>query len=225
VDPAVVAYYDRLAPSYDRDRFGNSYGAFLSLEERAILASYLPRGAKRVLDLGCGTGRLTDYATHGCDASLESLRIAAVKRPDKRFAAADITCLPFASASFDAALAFHVLMHLDAEAIRAAFREIARVLRPGGVLIADVVSGLRRRVRPRAVRGWHGETALTRAEFAAIADSAGLAMTGARGVMLLPVHRLAASIRTRLAPLDLSLAAVLPDCASYLVGRFAKAER
>jgi SAM-dependent methyltransferase len=225
VDRAVISYYDRLAPSYDSDRFGNSYGGFLDREERAILASYLPRGAVRILDLGCGTGRLTDHASHGCDGSFESLRLAAAKRPDRRFAAADIVSLPFTSGSFDAALAFHVFMHLDREAIGSAFREVTRVLRPGGVFVADIASALRRRLRPRAVQGWHGGTALSRAEFAALAERAGLAMTAARGVMLLPIHRLPAGARGGLARLDLGLAAAFPDGASYIVGRFAKHPR
>ncbi|HHU09886.1 MAG TPA: class I SAM-dependent methyltransferase [Intrasporangiaceae bacterium] len=46
------------------------------------------------------------------------------------------TALPFAAASFDAVAAFDVIEHCDPESL--ALREIHRVLRPGGVLVASV---------------------------------------------------------------------------------------
>jgi hypothetical protein len=38
IDRAMIQYYDRLAPTYDAGRFGNSYGKFLDAQERATLA-------------------------------------------------------------------------------------------------------------------------------------------------------------------------------------------
>ena len=37
----VVQYYDQLAARYDRDRFGNSYGAYLDVQERRLLGRWL----------------------------------------------------------------------------------------------------------------------------------------------------------------------------------------
>jgi hypothetical protein len=34
MDRAIIDYYDALAPRYDADRFGNSYGRFLDAQER-----------------------------------------------------------------------------------------------------------------------------------------------------------------------------------------------
>lgn len=49
---------------------------------------------------------------------------------------ASLLSLPFASASFDAVAAFDVIEHVDPESV--AVRELFRVLRPGGVLLASV---------------------------------------------------------------------------------------
>src|SRR5207253_11339367 len=45
---------------------------------------------------------------------------------------APATRLPFDDGAFDLVLTSHVLKHLDDEALLASFREVARVLRPGG---------------------------------------------------------------------------------------------
>ena len=147
MDRSIIDYYDALAPNYDADRFGNSYGRFLDAQERTILDKYLPRDAARVLDLGCGTGRLSDFAGQGCDASLRSIELARAKHPLKRFIQADIAELPYPDGSFEAAFCFHVFMHCRMPQIEAAFREAERVLQPGGVFIADIASALRRRLR------------------------------------------------------------------------------
>jgi ubiquinone/menaquinone biosynthesis C-methylase UbiE len=222
LDHSIIDYYDALAPTYDAVRFQNSYGRFLDWQERAILDKYLPRDSTRVLDLGCGTGRLSDRADEGCDLSARSLEFARAKHPLKRFLLADIVDLPYADASFDAAFCFHVFMHCEKEQIETALREAARVLRPGGVFIGDIASALRRRLHPSRPDGWHCASALDSRSFAALALGAGLRKRATRGVMLLPVHRLPENWRGSLRVVDNALAAALPDAASYLVGVFLK---
>ncbi len=222
MDRSIIDYYDELAPKYDADRFGNSYGRFLDAQERAILETYVPRDGGRVLDLGCGTGRLTDRADEGCDASVRSLEIARHKHPLKRFVQADIAELPYPDASFDAVFCFHVFMHCPLRQIESALREAARVLRPGGVLVADVASALRRRLRRSPPSGWHGASTLDSRHFRALAHDAGLHCLTMKGVMLLPVHRLPLNWREPSRWVDQTLASVFPDAASYLVGVFVK---
>lgn len=66
----ITTYYNQLAQKYDSDRFGNAYGRFLHAQERALLTRWLASvKAGAILDLGCGTGRFLDLATHGLDAS------------------------------------------------------------------------------------------------------------------------------------------------------------
>ena len=218
----IVSYYDRLADTYDADRFGSTYGIFVHRQEVAILTRMIPAAAKTILDVGCGTGRLTEFATHGCDASVNSLRLAASKRPAQDFVAANLAFLPFAPSSFDASICFHVFMHLDRNSIQAGLCEIARVLRPGGTLIADVASAVRRRILRQRPKGWHGSTSFSVQEFADIAAAAGLRMSGVSGTIIAPVHRLPVKMRNSLTWIDGFIADRIPNLASHVVGSFVK---
>lgn len=219
----IIAYYDRLAPSYDASRFSGSYGRFVDTRERDLLSAWLPPDPKHTLELGCGTGRLSAFAGIAIDASAASLTLARGRNPATRFAAADAERLPFPSASFDAVFAFHVLMHLEPSAIRAIFAESFRVLRPGGCFVADIVSKTRRRLTNRRTgEGWHAQTSMTAREFDQAGRAAGFAPSRTTGLLLLPVHRLPDSARMPLARTDAWLAQCLPALSSYLVARFPK---
>jgi len=109
----------------------------------------------RILDLGCGEGRHVHnfhyyhnvYAL-GVDLSLKDLlsarrRIRSMPAPDKGsgrprvgLVVADALYLPFVDDSFDQVVCSEVLEHIPD--YRSALREIARVLRPGGVFAASV---------------------------------------------------------------------------------------
>lgn len=109
---------------------------------------------RRVLDLGCGAGRhafaclragasvvALDRAAGevaGAAAMLAAMCDAGEDGPGGRWSTAtgDAARLPFPDACFDAVIAAEVLEHLadDAEALG----ELARVLRPGGVLAVSV---------------------------------------------------------------------------------------
>jgi ubiquinone/menaquinone biosynthesis C-methylase UbiE len=108
---------------------------------------FLPylRPGMRLLDCGCGVGSITlDLAelvkpgeTVGIDvdaAQLELARAAATTRQigSVRFEVGNVYELPFADASFDAALAHTVLFHLN-EPLRA-LKELRRILAPGGIV-------------------------------------------------------------------------------------------
>ena len=223
-DP-IVAYYDALAPNYDADRFASSYGRYIDRQEQRLLKAWLPAGYGPVLDLCCGTGRLSHFATHGCDASPASIAIARARHPAKTFDLADLACLPYPDATFAALFCFHVGMHLGAAKIEALFFEAARVLRPGGLFLFDIASAVRRRLVRRAEGGWHGSTSLSKSDLAVIGARAGLALTGTHGIAMAPVHRLPGFMRTLVLPLDNLSCAAAPQLASYLVARFGKQAR
>jgi SAM-dependent methyltransferase len=200
-DAAVRAYYQDLAARYDEVRFTRStYGQYLDRLERAALARALA-DARPVLDLACGTGRLLDLATHGLDASESMLARARALRPGTPLVAADAERTPFEDRTFEAVLCLHLLMHLGKPKIARVLRECRRILRPGGLLVLDFPSAIRRRLRGPRPRGWHGATALSPEELMALAGP-GFELVGVTGLMLLPVHRLPACLRLPLLPLD-----------------------
>lgn len=94
------------------------------------------RPSGRILDAGCGIGMLgrlyPDLGLVGLDASMPLLRRATVGY--RLLIEGSAEALPFADATFDVVVALNMLHHV----IRpdAAVREFARVLRPGGTLVA-----------------------------------------------------------------------------------------
>jgi len=109
-------------------------------------ALFRQEGLVRVLDLGCGTGRHTAllcdsrFQVHGCDASVDALILAKGRLPGVRFAACDMTCLPYRDGCFDGLLSYAVIQHGLLETIRHAVAEILRVVRPGGIAFVTVTS-------------------------------------------------------------------------------------
>ena len=103
----------------------------------------LPQAA-RVLDVPCGWGRHTTLLRGaGVDAFGADLSWDLLRRADRSdtlpLAAADIRALPFADASFDAAINVFTSLGLflkDEEDVRA-LREIRRVLKPGGRFLLE----------------------------------------------------------------------------------------
>lgn len=102
------------------------------------------RGMRRILDVGSGAGQIARHlikysdpeAEIVCsDLSHEMLRRARnrLKSDRPRFVVADLTCLPFADASFDGVTCGYVLEHLpDA---RLGLAEISRVMMPGARML------------------------------------------------------------------------------------------
>lgn len=93
---------------------------------------------RRVLDAGCGRG---DFAQRLADAGMDVVGLDQSERMVELTRArgidavvGDIERLPFDEASFDVACANHVLYHLPD--VDRGIAELARVLRPGGRLVA-----------------------------------------------------------------------------------------
>jgi ubiquinone/menaquinone biosynthesis C-methylase UbiE len=96
-----------------------------------------PGPVDRVLDLGCGSGRMALWNrdlgawTIGVDVSPF---FAQESRSTIDLVLGDLRRLPFGDASFDKAYALDVLEHLSHDAAREMLAEAARVLVPGGQL-------------------------------------------------------------------------------------------
>ena len=214
----VVAYYDEIAGTYDESRFGNSYGQFIDAEERMILDRLFPSARpERRLEIACGTGRLTNYATHGLDASAEMLARARARHGQVTFTQAFADDTGFADGSFDAVYTFHLLMHLDPAVIRRIFREAHRVLKPGGRFVFDIPSRNRRHLLRHRQASWHGGTELSSGDVTRLMGD-GFSLGRSFGVMFLPVHKLPDGMRSRLLRLDFAMAnGWMKENSSYLV--------
>lgn len=140
-------FFDAIASRYDR---AYAPEASASRARMARVLRELPPRA-RVLDLGVGTGRElsalldAEHAPTGLDVSKEMLaRCARRARPVPLVEADIFGALPFDDATFDAALALHGTLAHPPDPPDAAFArlgaELARVLVPRGVFVAEVPS-------------------------------------------------------------------------------------
>lgn len=110
-----------------------------------VLAPYLEnRLVQRALEAGCGTGYLArrlqrerNLPLVAMDYSAEGLRYG-VGDGLERAAQGSLLDLPFGSASFDLAMSFDVLQQFGPGEDRRALCELARVVKPGGVLALRV---------------------------------------------------------------------------------------
>lgn len=99
-----------------------------------VVANYL-RG-RRVLDIGCGNGRLLREAPEsfvGVDTN--PLLVAEAVSRGFRAVVGDARALPFRDDAFDAINCDNVIEHLFPDAAQSMLGEAARVVRPGGTIL------------------------------------------------------------------------------------------
>jgi len=133
-------YYDAFAEHYERERGARSRGGYHDLIDE-LEAEFVRRFAtgKDVLEVGCGTGlvlsRIAGFAhcARGVDLSPRMLDHARARQLDVQLGSA--TDLPFDDDTFDVSCSFKVLAHV--QDIELALAEMARVVRPGGHVIAE----------------------------------------------------------------------------------------
>lgn len=218
MDP-ISAYYDALAPDYDRSRFGNAYGQFIHRQERQALTNLLrDTPPKQVLDLACGTGRLLEFAETGCDLSPKMIAEARQKYPSKTLVLGEATGMPFENGTFSTIISMHFLMHLDRATTSAVLAEAYRVLQPGGRFIFDFPSEKRRRLtRGHHHQHWHGSNALSRQRVLELGGHRWEIMDS-QGILFFPIHRVYAPFRPHLLTLDTILCrSFLQEYASYVL--------
>ena len=127
------ARYDGLAEWYD--------GRYVigADDHQPGLLELLGPGSGPCLDIGCGTGRnfetirASGRSVVGLDYSRDQLRLART-RTDSPLMRGDAAALPFPDESFDTAITLWI--STDVDDFGAVLLEAARVLRPGGVLVA-----------------------------------------------------------------------------------------
>ena len=147
---------DELSERYERHhRERRAEGDFIFVPERIpLFVAAIGRG-KRVLDLGCRSGALTQHfiegnSVVGLDVDAAALEKAAALGIEPVQANVEEP-LPFEDASFDAVVAGELFEHLQFP--DALVAEVARVLRPGGVVVGSVPNAYRLQGRLRFLRG------------------------------------------------------------------------
>jgi SAM-dependent methyltransferase/uncharacterized membrane protein YbhN (UPF0104 family) len=136
--PAHDDHFDVIAHAYDVQIPEARRRALLDRKMSLIVAN-LPTGARCGADAGCGQGaavawlRERGYGVIGVDTSAGQVASAERRFGPGTARLGSVLSLPFADASLDFIYTVNVLHHLpDETAQRAAFTELARVVRPGG---------------------------------------------------------------------------------------------
>lgn len=138
----MAAFFEARIDGYDEHMLMEVEGCS---ECYALMATLVPKNAKTLLDLGCGTGlelegiylRLPDISVTGIDMSR-----AMLSRLEQKFAehaprliCGDYTETELGVACFDAAVSFQTLHHLEPSEKLALYRRIFAALKPNGVYI------------------------------------------------------------------------------------------
>ena len=150
------AYYDEFAHRYEDKRGGRDPGGYHDLIddlEVDLVARY--GTGKDVLEVGCGTGllleRIRDFAKSARGVDLSPGMLEKARARGLEVTEASATNLPFEAETFDVACSFKVLAHVPP--IREALAQMARVVRPGGHVLAEFYNpwsfrGLAKRLGP-----------------------------------------------------------------------------
>ena len=212
----IIEYYNQLASDYDENRFGNSYGQFIDLQERKILNKILKTKPNKVLDLACGSGRLSNYATSGADASEEMLKIAKKKFPKNEFFLAQSNQLPFENESFERCFTFHFIMHLNEENFEKTINEVYRILSKNGTFVFDIPVKNRRKILNQSKADWHAALSFDQKEIEKLINNK-FEIKRKFGILFIPIHRIPTQFRKFFLTFDFLLSnfGLLKNFSSY----------
>lgn len=146
IDDKNSSAIDAIRTSYDRVAGAYTEAIFHELENKPFDREILTRfagsaGGGRLIEIGCGPGQVSRFlrdqgaTISGVDLSPAMVEQARRFNPDIPFAIGDMTALALENGSIGAIVAFYAIVNLAAEMRQTAFREMARVLTPGGHLL------------------------------------------------------------------------------------------
>lgn len=158
---------ERLSKDYDASYFTDGRAQYLKrwahrvakCRRQVLMCLEHAPHAKSLLDVGCSAGYVLaagealGLTSTGIDVAGYVTKLA--KERGHSTAGASLTELPFRDGSFDIVTAKHTLEHVDVP--RRALREVARVLKPGGVAFIVVPDGAYWRVgvTPKTSKYFH----------------------------------------------------------------------
>ncbi len=133
---------------------------FEAAEDRAALEAFAELAVEqhgRVLDAGCGPGRITRHLADrhldvvGVDIAPGMIEQARMAHPDLEFHVANLTSLPFDADSFAAVSAWYSIITTPPDHLPTVWAELRRVVRAGGPVLLGFQSGHGERAdRPNA---------------------------------------------------------------------------
>ena len=138
--------YDRLADEYARRIFDE-------LQHKPLDRELLDRFAAGVLgrgdvcDMGCGPGQVARYlhdagaTVFGLDLSPQMLEQARQLNPDISFREGNMLALDLQDGTLAGIAAFYAIVNIPKESLPLVFREMERVLQPGGLLLLAFHTG------------------------------------------------------------------------------------
>lgn len=132
--------YDTLAKEY-AETFSGEHEKKPKDQEMLRRFSREIGGRRPVWDFGCGPGQTTQYLKDlgieisGLDLSEKLLEQARTMHPEIPFRKGNILDLEFANDSIAGVVAFYAIIHFTEEQVERAFREVFRVLQPGGIFL------------------------------------------------------------------------------------------
>jgi ubiquinone/menaquinone biosynthesis C-methylase UbiE len=138
--------YDRLADEYARHLFDELRNKPLDRELLNRFAAEMT-GRGQVCDMGCGPGHVARYlrdagaGVFGLDLSTRMLEQARQRNPDICFREGNMLALELADATLSGIAAFYAIVNIPQESLPLLFREMERVLQPGGVLLLAFHTG------------------------------------------------------------------------------------
>jgi ubiquinone/menaquinone biosynthesis C-methylase UbiE len=137
---AIRESYDCIADDYAREIYGElQHKPF----DRQLLDRFAARTAERgqVCDVGCGPGQVARYLrdakaeVFGLDISPRMVELARRLNPDISFSQGNMIALNLSDRSLAGIAAFYAIVNIPEKSLPLVFREMHRVLQPGGLLL------------------------------------------------------------------------------------------
>jgi SAM-dependent methyltransferase len=140
VTQSIRKIYDRISDAYAREYFNELQSKPLDLELLNRFAAEVgPNGD--VCDMGCGPGHIARYlrdsgiSVFGLDLSTAMVKQARQLNPDISFQVGDMMALDLQDETLAGIVAFYAIVNLPEDSLQSVFREMCRVLQPGGRLL------------------------------------------------------------------------------------------
>ena len=139
------AVYDKAAPRYVQFVGTEISSATEGPVDRALLVAFIElikrQTVVRVADVGCGPGRVAAFMAErgldvvGVDVSQAMLAVARTAHPHIKFEEGQLDALPIKTGSLAGAVCWYSIIYTPPDRLAEAFRELTRVLIPGGYLL------------------------------------------------------------------------------------------